>query len=215
MLFDERIAELLERKCTYVSGRKDPDFLPEAIRLTRWFFSEEMIRPYAFELLAQEDFDRARFVAHRTRTIKEAVVLRDRLTALYPSAITDEASVDEYGFEYQASLKRFVNIHGSPPSQESEDDELERDPEKDSTLAGKLVEILTRRRKRRCEGMMRASSRSACAMTSIPCEGDTSFGIRSVSISSKPLQGGRFADSAFYFASSTLPRRENLTGSHF
>lgn len=147
-MFDERIVETLDRRYAFVS--KIPDevvFLHEMCSFAQWLFSADLIRPYALEILNDDERHMDDFRKHRIRAIGEAAKLRDALIALYPEATkamkesTGGVFSDEYSYSVQ-NVGRMLSLWTKQRCAE-EDYFLDKDPMKDCSLVGKIIKVLS------------------------------------------------------------------------
>jgi hypothetical protein len=141
-MIDDRIIELLDRKYDFVIKAGPDRLVPETARFVEWLFTEDLVRPYAFELLDEDVQTRLRFIEHRAWAFAEGVRLRNELGKLYPDALKGEETLPEHDEQHDTSLTRFDRLTANPRAVEKEEEDLERSPEEDSTTVGALSRIL-------------------------------------------------------------------------
>ena len=141
LLLDERILELLDRKYALVASAPDQRFLLDALRLLEWLFAEDLVRPYALQVLSEDQPERIRFAEHRKNAHAELLLLHARLQLLYPDART-EPTVPETSPAFASSMDRFAGLLMSEKDERTEEADLEREPAKDSTVLKLLLSTL-------------------------------------------------------------------------
>ena len=144
MLFDERIASLVQRKYAFIEASHG-DLLVEALRFVRWLFEEDLTRPYLMQILRSDDAERLAYAEHLKATAAAAGVLRDELLKLYPNLLEDGASVPEHERAHEISIAKFDRIVRNGKSLDQEEENLQREPHRDSSNAAMLIEILHER----------------------------------------------------------------------
>ena len=143
-MIDERMIELLDRKYEFVAEVDDQRLLLEAARLAQWLFEEDLVRPYALQLLDEDREQRARFAEHRARARAEAIRLRNEVERIYPEALTTESAIADPSLEFTNSLRRFDGLTASTRERRGRRAEIwSANSERDQTIAGALLGILS------------------------------------------------------------------------
>ena len=83
-MMDERVVELLDRKHAFVASFTQDRFLLEATRFIQWLFTEDLVRPYALQLVDGDRDHRLRSIEHRQAKSRKAYAYVTNWTAFTP-----------------------------------------------------------------------------------------------------------------------------------